>query len=61
MEPEEKIRNLNGTNVDESNRMLDSLEFFFEYMLRNKQSEQAPAVLNRLLDRLRESGVACLQ
>lgn len=44
-------------NGDETQRMLDSLEFFFENMLKNKQSEQAPVLLNRLIDRLRESGV----
>ncbi len=37
--------------------MLDSLEFFFEYMLRNKESDQSPTLLNRLIDRLRDSGV----
>ncbi len=59
METDGKLRNGNGTDAveDESQRMLDSLEFFFEYMLKNKQSEQAPAVLNRLIDRLRDSGV----
>ncbi len=60
METEEKVPTTEGSgsgNSEESQRMLDSLEFFFEYMLKNKQSEQAPAVLNRLIDRLRGTGV----
>lgn len=59
METDEKVRSTQGvdSNDDELQRMLDSLEFFFEYMLKNKESEQAPLVVSRLLDRLRESGV----
>ena len=56
METENKIESTTNGN-DESQRMLDSLEFFFEYMLKNRQSEQAPVVLNRLIDRLRDAGV----
>jgi pyruvate dehydrogenase E1 component len=59
VETDEKVRSTQGvdSNDDELQRMLDSLEFFFEYMLKNKESEQAPLVVSRLLDRLRESGV----
>jgi pyruvate dehydrogenase E1 component len=59
VETDEKVRSTHGvdSNDDELQRMLDSLEFFFEYMLKNKESEQAPLVVSRLLDRLRESGV----
>ncbi len=58
METDEKVRSTNGVDSDdELQRMLDSLEFFFEYMLKNKESEQAPIVVSRLLDRLRDSGV----
>lgn len=59
METDEKVRSTNGVdfNGDDLQRMLDSLEFFFEYMLKNKESEQAPLVVTRLLDRLREAGV----
>ncbi len=60
METEEKVQVPNGASpdaVNKSERMLDSLEFFFEYMLKNKESEQAPYVLNKLVDRLRDSGV----
>ncbi len=57
MDTEAKAQTINDADASESQRMLDSLEFFFEYMLKNKQSEEAPAVLNRLIDRLRESGV----
>ncbi len=59
METDEKVRSTSGvdSNDDELQRMLDSLEFFFEYMLKNKESEQAPLVVSRLLDRLRQSGV----
>jgi len=56
VETEEKVSST-ATNGGETQRMLDSLEFFIEYMLKNKQSEQAPAVLNRLIDRLRDAGV----
>lgn len=57
MDSEGKTQTINEAETDESRRMLDSLEFFFEYMLKNKQSDQAPLILNRLIDRLRESGV----
>jgi pyruvate dehydrogenase E1 component len=56
VETENKIESTTNGN-DESQRMLDSLEFFFEYMLKNRQSEQAPVVLNRLIGRLRDAGV----
>ncbi len=58
VDTEEKVQSVNGdSGIDESQRMLDSLEFFFEYMFKNKQSAQAPMMLNRLIDRLRDSGV----
>lgn len=60
MDTEERTELPNGNMAsaeDERERMLDSLEFFFEYMLKNKESEQAPYVLNRLIDRLRDSGI----
>ncbi len=58
VETDERLRTTQmDSNGDEMQRMLDSLEFFFEYMLKNKESEQAPVVVSRLLDRLRDSGV----
>jgi pyruvate dehydrogenase E1 component len=45
------------TNGADEHRIVDSLEFFFEYMLKSKESGQAHLVLNKLIERLREDGV----
>ena len=46
-----------GTNGADTQRWLDSLEYVLEYMLKTKESERVPLLLNKLSARLRESGV----
>jgi pyruvate dehydrogenase E1 component len=46
-----------NNNGGEDERWLDSLEFFFENVLKNQGSQTSPLVLNKLWQRLREAGV----
>ena len=41
----------------EAKRWLDSLEYLLEYASKNRDSGQAPIVLEKLVERLRESGI----
>ncbi len=46
-----------NNNGGEDERWLDSLEFFFENVLKNQGSQTSPLVLNKLWQRLREAGI----
>ena len=41
----------------ETRRWVDSLEYVLEYVLKDRESDHAPFLLDRLLTRLRESGL----
>ena len=38
-------------------KWLDSVEYFLEFVLRNRDSEEAPLLVERLIDRLQQSGL----
>ena len=45
------------TDAAETQRWLDSVEYVLEYVLKDKGSERAPLLLDKLIERLRESGI----
>ncbi|HEY1269520.1 MAG TPA: hypothetical protein VGH16_19835, partial [Candidatus Binatia bacterium] len=52
----ETARPEDDNHHNETEKWLDSVEYLLEYVLKNKTSE-APLLVERLIERLRESGV----
>jgi pyruvate dehydrogenase E1 component len=49
---------LQGNNSHSATqKWLDSVEYFLEFVLKNRDSEEAPLLVERLIDRLQESGL----
>jgi pyruvate dehydrogenase E1 component len=46
-----------GSSHDATQKWLDSLEYVLEFVLKNRDSDEAPYLVERLIERLRESGI----